>query len=185
MTAPARAVLPPTLLTIGHGSATSDELLARLHAADTATVVDVRRYPGSKSNPQSARSAMGQWLPQAGIDYRWDPRLGGRRTPHADSPHRGLRNRGLRAYADHMQSVEFQEGMKELLAGAQQRPTAILCAESVWWKCHRRLIADAAMLLHDVPVIHLMPGGRQNPHIITDTGRVRDGQLFYDPTDHP
>lgn len=175
------ACAAPALLTIGHGTATPDELLARLRDADTAAVVDVRRYPDSRRNPRSSRSAMQQWLPDAGIDYRWDPRLGGRRTPRKDSPHEGLRNRGLRAYADHMLSAEFHEGIEQLLIDARSRPTAILCAESVWWKCHRRLIADAATLLHDLPVIHLMPDRRQSPHVVTDAARVHDAELIYEP----
>lgn len=177
------ACAPPALLTLGHGTASPDELLARLQAVGTAVVVDVRRYPESRRHPHAARSAMQQWLPDAGIDYRWDPRLGGRRTSREDSPHEGLRDRGLRAYADHMLSAEFDEGMEQLLLDARSRPTAILCAESVWWKCHRRLIADAATLLHDLPVIHLMPGGRQSPHAVTDAARVRDAELIYQPPD--
>lgn len=177
------ACTPPALLTIGHGTASPDELLARLKAADTAAVVDVRRYPDSRRNPRSSRSAMQQWLPDAGIDYRWDPRLGGRRTSRKDSPNQGLRNGGLRAYADHMLSAEFHEAFEQLLIDARSRPTAILCAESVWWKCHRRLIADAATLLHDLPVIHLMPGGRQSPHAVTDAAGVRGAELIYEPPD--
>jgi uncharacterized protein (DUF488 family) len=143
-----------------------------------ALVVDVRSYPGSRRHPQFAREAMEAWLPAAGIDYRWERRLGGRRRPAADTPNVALRNEGFRGYADHMDSDMFREALDGVLAEPQR--TAVLCSESVWWRCHRRLLADAATLLDGVPVEHLMHDGRLTTHAPTDGVRVDGDRLVYD-----
>jgi uncharacterized protein (DUF488 family) len=167
------------LLTFGHGTAGEDEIVAALHGAGVETVVDVRRYPGSRRHPHVARREVERWLPAADIGYRWDPRLGGRREPSDTSPHVGLRNRSFRAYADHMESEEFSAAVHDLLDSAAEVRTVIICAESVWWRCHRRMIADAVTLLHNAEVHHLMHDGRLARHEPTDPVRVRDGRLLY------
>lgn len=163
-----------SLITIGHGTLPQGDFATLLADAAVARIVDVRRYPASRRNPHFRREAMAGWLAASGVAYRWDPRLGGRRQPAEKSPHLGLRDEAFRGYAHHMQSEEFQAALDELLAEAAEATTAVMCAESVWWRCHRRLIADAAVLLHDVTVLHLFHDGRLAPHIPTkrSTGRT-------------
>jgi uncharacterized protein (DUF488 family) len=167
----------PGLLTAGHGTATAEELAALLTGAGVATVVDVRRFPASRRHPHFDREAMTAWLAGAGVGYRWEPRLGGRRPVPPDSPDAALRNDAFRGYAAHMRSAEFTAALDEVLAldGA-----VVLCAESLWWRCHRRLIADAAVLLHGVEVRHLGHDGRLTAHTPTEGVRVEGGGLVYD-----
>lgn len=164
--------------TVGHGTLPADGLLDVLGPGDVATVVDVRRFPGSRRHPWFGREAMARWLPEAGVGYRWLPELGGRRPVRAGSPHGALRNASLRAYADHMGSAEFAEGLDRLLDAPA--PVAALCSETLWWRCHRRLVADALVLLRGVPVLHLMPTARPAPHVPTDGVRVAGSALIYD-----
>jgi uncharacterized protein (DUF488 family) len=172
------------LFTVGHGTAGRDQLLQRLQQAGIRALVDVRTAPGSRRNPDVARETMARWLAEGGIDYRWEPRLGGWRTPPANSPDTCLRNRPFAGYAAHMRTPEFLDAVHELLEGAAQRPTTVMCAESLWWRCHRRLIADFVVLSAGVPVVHVMPGGQVEPHRPAGAARLReDGLLVYDRTD--
>ena len=166
------------LLSVGHGTLQQDELVALLRAAEVELVVDVRSYPGSRRHPQFGREAMEGWLPEAGIDYRWERRLGGRRRPAPDSPNVALRHDGFRGYADHMATSAFRESLADVLA--EPRRSVVLCSESVWWRCHRRLLADAATLLERVAVEHLMHDGRLHRHAPTDGVRVDGDRLVYD-----
>lgn len=172
------------LLTIGHGRGDRSELAERLCGVDL--LVDVRRFPGSRNNPDVGRDALARWLPEEGIAYRWEERLGGRRRlpPDMASPDSWWRVEAFRAYAAHTRTPEFLDGLRELLAEAGQRQTVIMCSESVWWRCHRRLISDVAVLGHAVPVSHLMPGGRTSEHRPADGARVgADGTLVWDGPD--
>ncbi|HET6816537.1 MAG TPA: DUF488 domain-containing protein [Mycobacteriales bacterium] len=173
-----------TVRTFGHGTAGQDELLGRLQAAGIERVVDVRIAPGSKRHPHVGRDALSLWLPEAGIGYRWEKRLGGFRKLAPDSPDVALRNDSFRAYAGHMRSSEFAEAIDALIVEASDRAeaaVAVMCSESVWWRCHRRLVADFLVLARDVKVEHLMPDGRLSPHVPTDGVRRRaDGLLVYD-----
>jgi uncharacterized protein (DUF488 family) len=165
--------------TIGHGTATEAAFRARLRSAGVDVVVDVRRYPGSRRHPQFGRDEMSRWLPLDGRRYEWLAGLGGRRTGEPDSPNRLLRNPQFRAYADHMSTPEFRDAVAELLAIAAA-PTAVMCSESVWWRCHRRLLADHLVLVEDAEVIHLFHDGREAPHPVT-AGARRDGDcVLYD-----
>ena len=166
------------LLTVGHGTLRDEDLLTLLHGAGVEQVVDVRAFPGSRHNPQFGRDSMAAWVPEAGVRYRWEPRLGGRRRGRPDSPHVALRNDSFRAYADHMETAEFAEALTEVLGGPER--TAVMCSESVWWRCHRRLVADAASLLRGVEVRHLMHDGRLTEHGPTDGVRVDGDRLVYD-----
>ena len=166
--------------TVGHGTLTADAFVSLLHGADVACVVDVRSYPGSRHNPQFGRAEMERWVPQSGLDYVWIRELGGRRRPSARSKHVALRNEAFRAYADYMETEPFQTGVDELLAGAVQAPTAVLCSESLWWRCHRRLLADYLVLVRGVEVTHVMHNGRQTLHTPTTGVRLADGGLVYD-----
>lgn len=149
-------------------------------SAGVATVVDVRRYPGSRRHPHFAREAMEGWLAEAGLGYRWLPGLGGRRTAAPDSPNVALRNPQFRGYADHMASEEFGRACAELLDLAGSASVAVMCAESVWWRCHRRLLADHLVLVAGVPVEHLLPGGRSAAHTPAPEARRHGDHVVYD-----
>ncbi len=172
-----------TLLTFGHGTATRDRLAALLQEAGVTAVVDVRTAPGSRRNPDAGREALARWLPAAGLGYRWDRRLGGFRKPAPDSPDVFWENASFRGYAGHTREPDFLAAMDELLAQAATGRTAVMCAEAVWWRCHRRLIADFATLARQVPVRHLAHDGRLTDHPPTPGARLReDGLLVYDRT---
>ena len=134
---------PIVAWTVGHSTRTQEQLLEILRAAKIGLVVDVRSFPSSRRYPQFNRAALEHWLPAAGIDYLHLPELGGRRDPAPASPNDGWRERGFRGYADHMGSVQFAAGLHRVEQLAQAKPTALMCAEALWWRCHRRLIADA------------------------------------------
>ena len=153
-------------------------------AAGIGHVIDVRSYPGSRRHPHFARDRMAEWLPASGIHYSWEPRLGGRRKPGDASRHTALENEAFRAYADHMQSDDFAAGVDAVVAwaraGAPPGAVAVMCAESLWWRCHRRLLADALVLLRRVGVEHLLHDGRVVPHQVTGAARIDGGCLVYD-----
>jgi uncharacterized protein (DUF488 family) len=123
---------------------------------------------------------MAAWLPAAGLAYAWEPRLGGRRRSRSDSPHVALDNPAFRAYADHMATPEFAAGKDALLETARESRVAVMCAESLWWRCHRRLLADALVMLSDTEVLHLFHDGRLAAHRPTEAARVEAGALVYD-----
>lgn len=170
----------PELVTVGHGTAGQEELGALLRGAGVEAVVDVRRFPGSRRHPHVARERLEEWLPAAGVAYRWEERLGGRRSAAPGSAHTGLRNTSFRAYADHMGTAGFGAAVDGLLADARRRRVAVMCSESLWWRCHRRLIGDYVELLTDVRVRHLLHDGRLAVHQPTDVARVAAGELRYD-----
>ncbi|MFB9569899.1 DUF488 family protein [Saccharopolyspora hordei] len=175
------------VLTFGHGIADATTIAELLHGAGVRELVDVRTAPGSKRNPDATRSAMQQWLPEAGIGYRWERRLGGWRTAHADNPDTALRNRSFSGYAEHMRSAEFRAAVDDLLAGAATALTAVMCAESVWWRCHRKMIADHLTLVRGVDVGHLMHDGAVRPHRPSPEARLDPdrGVLVYDAGQPP
>jgi uncharacterized protein (DUF488 family) len=170
-----------TLLTIGHGTASAARVVELLHGAGVQQLVDVRTAPGSRRNPEMTREAMAGWLPEHGVGYRWERRLSGWRRDPPDSPDTALRNRSFAGYAAHMRTPEFRAAVDELLAGAAGTCTTVLCSEALWWRCHRRLIADFATLVRAVAVEHLMHDGRRAGHRPTDGARLdEDGVLVYD-----
>lgn len=178
--------MTPTVVTFGHGTADAAEITALLSGVGVQELVDVRTAPGSRHNPDSAREAMARWLPDAGIGYRWEPRLGGwRRVPKssAQSPDSALRNESLRSYAGHMRTTEFRAAIDELLAAAAGHQVAVMCAETVWWRCHRKLIADYLTLVRAVEVRHLMHDGKLRPHRPTAEARLAGDVLVYDGVD--
>ena len=170
--------LSVALLTIGHGTLGQDELAALLVGQGVELLVDVRSFPGSRRHPQFGRDAMASWVPEAGVQYRWERRLGGRRRPSPTSPHIALRHEAFRGYADHMETDDFRQALVDVLA--EPARTAVMCSESVWWRCHRRLLSDAAALLHGAAVEHLMHDGKLRPHVPTDGVRVDGARLVYD-----
>jgi len=169
-----------TLHTVGHGTLTADAFTTIVDGAGLDRIVDVRSFPGSRRNPQFGREAMERWLPDAGIGYVWMVDLGGRRRPVADSKHVALRHDSFRAYADHMETDEFLAGVEDLLSLVGDEAAAVMCSESVWWRCHRRLLADHLALVRGVEVLHLMHDGRLTPHPATDGVRLAGGALVYD-----
>jgi uncharacterized protein (DUF488 family) len=170
----------PTLHTVGHGTLPAEELASLLDRAQVGSVVDVRSFPGSRRNPQFGREEMQGWLPTVGLGYVWIRELGGRRRPVSGSKHVALRDDAFRAYADYMETPAFGAGVDELLAFAEGRSTAVMCSESLWWRCHRRLLADYLVLVRGLAVVHLMHDGRQTSHAPTDGVRVGEDRLVYD-----
>ncbi len=168
------------LLTVGHGTLAADQLSDLLRHNGVELLVDVRSYPGSRRNPQFGREQLEAWVPDAGVTYRWERRLGGRRPVRADSVNVVLRNEAFRGYADHMASAEFRGALDEVLASAARQRTAVMCSESVWWRCHRRLLSDAAALVRDATVVHLMHDGRSVPHPVTEGARRDGDRVVYD-----
>jgi uncharacterized protein (DUF488 family) len=168
------------LFTIGHGTLPIDGFIAELAGADVKTLVDVRAFPHSRHNPQFGAEALEASLSAAGVEYAWAEALGGRRRPTAGSPNVALRNDAFRAYADYMSTELFWTALDDVLARARRAPTAIMCSETVWWRCHRRLIADASLLVRGFAVEHLMPGGKRTAHRPTSGVRVAGDRLIYD-----
>ena len=174
------------LLTFGHGTASADRMTELLRGAGIAAVVDVRIAPGSRRHPHVARAELERWLPEAGISYRWDKRLGGFRRPAPDSPDVAWREDMFRGYAGYMRTADFLAATDALLARASAQVTTVMCAESRWWRCHRRLIADFACAARGVPVRHLMHDGRLEEHRLSPGLRLRDGGLLvYDAGQRP
>ena len=169
----------PTIYTIGHSTRTSEELVAALRSHGILTLVDIRAFPSSKRLPHFNRGVMEGWLGEAGIDYRWKPEMGGRRgKPRADSPNTGLRNESFRAYGDHMLTEEFQAAAAEVLRWAEEKPTAVMCAEKMWFQCHRMLVSDY-YTTHGNEVLHIVDDRPAKPHTLTREGHLVDGVLVY------
>jgi len=169
-----------TVYSIGHGTATAEEFTRTLTDAGVRLLTDIRSAPGSRRNPQFGQSALRDTLAAAGIEYVHLPGLGGRRAPRRDSPHpSGLRVAAFRGYADHMASAEFAADLARLEEFARLTPSAFMCAETLWWKCHRRLLADR-MTADGWTVVQLRVGGPPEPHRLTDAARVEQGRLSYD-----
>lgn len=173
------------LVTVGHGTLPAGDFVALLRGADVERIVDVRRFPGSRRNPQHGREALAETLSEAGIGYRWEEALGGRRGVTPASRHLALRNAAFRGYAEHMDTPAFRAALERVLTDAAAGTTAVLCAESTWWRCHRRLIADAAALVHGVEVRHLGHDGRLTPHEPTPGARPTAGGVVYDAGEPP
>jgi uncharacterized protein (DUF488 family) len=164
---------------VGHGARPLGDFLATLGAADIEALVDIRSQPGSRRHPQFGARPLEAALGEVGIAYLHLPELGGRREPRADSPHRALRVTAFRGYADHMGSPEFARGYERLTSSARESRTAFMCAETLWWRCHRRLIADR-LTVDGWTVTHLLAPGKIEPHTLWDAARTLDGHLVYD-----
>ena len=171
-----------TIYTIGHSTRSLDELLALLQAAGVRELVDVRSVPRSRRHPQFERQALARSLAASGsIEYRHEPALGGFRRPRPDSPNGGWEHPAFRGYADYMALPEFAAALDRLQARARGRATCIMCAEAPWWRCHRRLIADA-LLVRAWTVLHLGLSAEPVPHELTPFAVVEPGQrLTYPP----
>ena len=167
--------MPPSILTIGHSNHPLERFLVLLAQHEIEALVDIRRFPGSRKYPHFSRDNLAAALPKSGVEYRWLEALGGRRhKQREESPNRGLENAGFRNYADYMLSDEFREGVEKLLEIARRKRTAIMCAEGLFWRCHRRLVSDF-LVANGVTVQHIMPSGELRPHKLT-TGAVIDSR---------
>jgi uncharacterized protein (DUF488 family) len=172
------------LLTVGHGTASRTELTRLLRAAGVTRLVDVRRYPTSRAHPHVRREALAEWLPAEGIAYQWEERLGGRRRPPAESADPWWRVPVFRGYAHYMRTEDFLAAMAVLLAQPASTTTCVMCSESLWWRCHRRLIADFATLARATQVRHLNHNGGVTDHPVAAGARLSgEGLLFYDRGD--
>lgn len=168
------------LLTVGHGRLQRQDLGEVLTDAGVGLLVDVRRYPGSRHNPDVGSGVLAGWLEDIGIEYRWEERLGGRRSLKGlESPDVWWRVDAFRAYAAHTRTGDFQAALGAVLSEATSRPgVALMCSETVWWRCHRRLVADVAVLAHGAAVTHLGHDGSRTPHPPAPGARVRDDGLI-------
>lgn len=164
--------------TIGHSTRSSDDFGKILLAHEIQVLVDVRSFPGSRRYPQFNREALAEYLSGIGVDYKHEPRLGGRRTPRKDSHNTAWQNASFRAYADHMETEQFREGVEELLEVAREVRVAVMCAEALWWRCHRSLISDY-LKASGHKVIHLIDQTKTEEHPFTSAARVVDGRLSY------
>jgi uncharacterized protein (DUF488 family) len=167
-----------TIWTIGHSTRPLDEFLALLSENDIQRIVDVRSHPGSRHYPQYGQAVLHDSLIENGFDYHWMSALGGRRRAHVDSENIAWRNASFRAYADYMQTAPFHAGLMELLDMACEQRTSLMCAEAVWWRCHRSMIADA-LKARAVRVLHIMGVNSVTEHPWTAPARMVDGKLTY------
>jgi uncharacterized protein (DUF488 family) len=172
-----------TVWTIGHSTLPIEEFIPLLTANGIAVLADVRRFPGSRRHPQFGAEALSSALGAAGIRYEAFPDLGGRRDPRPDSTNLAWRNASFRGYADYMETSEFRAAIERLLSMAQPQRTAVMCAEAVWWRCHRGLVADYLKAARH-EVLHIGASGPPAPHPYTSAARLIDGRLSYagDPT---
>jgi uncharacterized protein (DUF488 family) len=168
------------LYSIGHSNRPLSEFLSLLHAAQIRNLADVRSHPGSRRWPHFNREALDAALADAGIRYLWIPDLGGRRRrQHAESRHSAWTVDAFRNYADYADTAEFAAGLATLLELASANPTAFMCAEALYWQCHRRLIADH-LLVRGHEVLHLTGRSQPEPHRLPPFARVIDGEIVYD-----
>lgn len=165
--------------TIGHSTRTIDEFISLLQANQIRSLADVRSLPGSRRYPQFNKEALADSLSKVGIRYEHFPELGGRRKAKPESTNTAWRNASFRGYADYMETEEFQKGVKRLLDfAADAGPTAIMCAEAVWWRCHRSLISDC-LKARGVEVMHIFDENKTEPHPYTSPASIADGRLSY------
>ena len=168
------------LFTIGHSTRSFDELVAALQAHGIKTLVDIRSIPMSRRFPHFNREHLECELPMHGIEYAWMKELGGRRKKtRDDSPNTALRSDSFRNYADHMLTTEFRRTVGELVNMAEAKPLAYMCAERVWFRCHRMMVSDY-LVAHGHTVLHIDHTGPARPHILMDVARVVGGDVIYD-----
>jgi uncharacterized protein (DUF488 family) len=171
-----------TIWTIGHSTRPLDEFLELLAHFRLEAVADVRRFPGSRRHPQYGQTTLSATLAEHGIAYRWLPALGGRRRPLKDSPNIAWRNASFRGYADHIGSAEFSRGLDELLEFSSRMRTTLMCAEAMWWRCHRAMIADV-LCVRGIEVVHILDAKHAVVHPYTSPARIVQGRLSYAPAD--
>ncbi|MEP6636217.1 MAG: DUF488 domain-containing protein [Acidobacteriota bacterium] len=167
-----------TVWTVGHSTHTADDFIKILKAHEISALVDVRSFPGSRRYPHFNQQELAGSLRTASINYHHLPSLGGRRRPLPNSRNTAWRNASFRAYADYMESPEFKDGIQQLLVLACADRTAIMCAEALWWRCHRGLVSDY-LKAHGSLVLHIMNEANEEPHPYTSAANVINGELSY------
>jgi len=167
-----------TIWTIGHSTRTLEEFLKLLNSFNIELLVDVRHYPGSRKFPQYNKDNLETTLPDNGIEYTHLVDLGGRRKPEPNSKNNAWRLDSFKGYADYMETEQFQHSLKILKENASQKRTAIMCAEAVWWSCHRSLIADI-LKVEGWTVMHIMAENKATEHPYTAPAKIVDGELDY------
>jgi uncharacterized protein (DUF488 family) len=173
--------MEPQVFSMGHSNHPLDRLLGLLAQHRIEALVDIRRFPGSKKFPYLSQNNLAATLREAGIEYHWIEGLGGRRrstNAETASPNLGLRNEGFRNYADYMLTEVFRQAVERLLAIAGRKRTTMMCAEAVYWRCHRRLVSDF-LVTQNVAVRHIFPNGEVRPHTLTEGVRVEQGMVTY------
>ena len=166
------------IYTIGHSTLTADAFADLLAAHQIRQLGDIRTIPKSRRHPHFAGEALDAFLARHGIVYRHFPELGGLRKPRTDSINTAWQNDSFRGYADYMQTEAFEHGVAELLTFAQKGRTAVMCAEAVWWQCHRRLLSDA-LIVRGVPVLHILSAADPKPHELSGFARPQAGKVIY------
>ena len=169
---------PATVWTVGHSTHTLEAFIGIMRAHRIEALADVRVMPGSRRYPHFNREALEGSLTSCSVQYVHFPALGGRRKPQPDSRNTAWRNEAFRGYADYMETAEFQRGIRELEKLAARKRTAVMCAEAVWWQCHRSLISDW-LKVRGVEVLHILSENKVEPHPYTSAAQVIDGQLSY------
>ena len=167
-----------TIYTVGHSTRSEEDFKQLLIAHGIKCIADVRAFPSSRRYPQFNQRELAAALQQHGIAYEHVPSLGGRRRSKRDSINTGLRNESFRAYADHMESEEFRNGIEQLRTLAKKSPTAVMCAEALWWRCHRSLISDH-LKSKGAKVIHLLDAKKTEEHRFTPAARIENDELNY------
>src|SRR3989442_2651836 len=168
-----------SIWTVGHSTRSAEEFKEILFAHQIEVLVDVRSFPGSRRYPHFNKPELSRWLESDGITYVHLPALGGRRRPSPESKNTAWKNSSFRAYADHMESEDFRAGVEALLELAHNNRTAIMCAEAVWSRCHRSLIADF-LKAKGVEVIHILDARKTEIHPYTSSARIVEGRLSYE-----
>jgi uncharacterized protein (DUF488 family) len=166
------------ILTVGHSTHSAEHFLSLLRRHDVRQLADIRTIPSSRRHPQYNAATLDAFLHRHAISYRHFPALGGLRKPLPVSVNTAWRHAGFRGYADHMQTAMFARGVDELLEFAGHAPTAVMCAEAIWWQCHRQLLSDA-LLARNVPVRHILSNGPAKPHQLSDFAKVVGGSITY------
>lgn len=172
--------VPGAIWTIGHANRSLQEFIDLLRGQHITLLVDIRRFLGSRRSPQFSPEALAEALALAGIGYLHLVALGGRRRPRPDSLNIAWRNDSFRGYADYMETAEFAMGLRELVAEARTQRVAIMCAETLWWRCHRAMVSDA-LVARGWQVWHILDAGPPKPHRLSEPARIVDGRLTYHP----
>lgn len=167
-----------TVWTLGHSTRTLDQFMELLTIYDVEAIADVRRFPGSRKYPHFGQDALARTLREQGFVYEWFESLGGRRRPRADSPNTVWRNTSFRGYADYMQTPPFEEAIQLLVEHATHARTALMCAEAVWWRCHRSMIADR-LCVEGIRVVHILDEQHCTVHPMTAPAQITAGRLTY------
>ncbi len=172
------AKLASCIWTIGHSTRTFEHFLELLQSQNIEAIADVRRFPGSRKYPQFNAESLNASLHEHDIAYEWFQELGGRRKPDPNSHNTAWRNASFRAYADYIETNEFRDGLDRLMQLANERRTAVMCSEAVWWRCHRSLISDV-LKVEGVQVLHILEIGKVVEHPYTSAAQIVDGRLSY------